>query len=270
MIKLDDKKLLISSVLISIFVLLVGVTYLLGQWQYYEEGQGILLGIYALASFALFFALRFARWGQIISAIILISLILFYASVKFDWRKEYVDNANSGRPFIMENYIDEYPTLEEHTFGFLWSEPQWVNFTDDCITPILSGARTATPECRSNQTILENYNIDITQIIEKHFMKMKRTAQRIESGDMKTKNDYQRCLTNKSCAIIPLLPANVDPTTIDQQSTDYLLTRKMFWSLVNDTKMSPEICEYIDICRVLRDTGVIPIEHPKPLPNIAP
>jgi hypothetical protein len=93
---------------------------------------------------------------------------------------------------------------------------------------------------------------------------MKRTAQRIQDGNLKTKKAYQQCLTNKTCAIIPLLPANVDAEQIEQQSTDHIKTRRMFWSLINDTQISPEICEFIDLCRALRNSGVTPIPKPDP------
>jgi hypothetical protein len=187
----------------------------------------------------------------------LLGMILFYANLKFDWRKDYVE----GEPFILESYMSEYPTMEQNTFGGLLGEKRWVQFADDCVKPSMGGVAPP-PTCRSKQNIIDEYNIDPTDLINNRFKIMKRTAQRIEDGELKTKRAYQQCLMNKTCAIIPLLPANVDPEKIDQQSEDYIETRRMFWSLINDTQISPEICEYIDLCRVLRNSGVVPIEEP--------
>lgn len=264
MIALDDKKILLISIAVSMLALILGAIQLLGQWEYYEEGQGILLGIYAFGCFILFFALRFTKVSQIVASVALLGLILFYANVKFDWRKTYIDNAQNGNPFILEPYITQYPTLEENTFGFLWNEPQWVAFANTCVKPAIAGAPVE-KVCRSNQSINDEFDINPTTLINTHYKKMQRTAQRIQDGDLKTKNAYQRCLMNKTCAIIPLLPVGVDAEKIDQQSTDHLKTRRMFWSLINDKEISPEICEYIDLCRGLRDIGVMPIIKPDPM-----
>lgn len=264
MIKLDDKKILIVSSILSVLALLSGVIYMMSQWAFYESGHGILLIIYAIACFAAFFALRFVNTLQIIGAIILLGLILFYADLKFEWQRDYYDNARHGTPFILEPYIDNYPTLEQHHFGWIWGAPRPVAFTNDCIIPHIKG-HSVSGDCKSAQNIRDTYNIDPLAMVNTHFRAMKNTAQRIESGRLSNKKQYQACLENKSCAIIPLLPADVDPQSISQQSQDYILTRKMFWSLVNDPQISPEICDYIDLCRILRDMGIMPIEKPKPI-----
>lgn len=261
MLRFDDKKILILSLIVSVLCLIGGVSHMLSQWQYYESGQGILLVAYLLACFLLFFAVRFIKPMQILAAFLLLGLIVFYANVKFDWRRTYITNAVKGDYFILEDYIAEYPSLEEYHFGWAWGEPAWVHFAEDCILPNISGQNTL-PACRSAGSIQEQYNIDIRAAINEHFRKMQDTAKRIERGQMKSKEQYQDCLMRKQCAFIPLLPANADPERISRDSEDYLLTRRMFWSLINDTEISPEICEYMLLCRVMRDLSVIPIARP--------
>ncbi|PCI01144.1 MAG: hypothetical protein COB76_01980 [Alphaproteobacteria bacterium] len=264
MINFDDKKTLIVSLAISLIVLFSGLVHMLGQWNYYEEGHGILAIVFAIACFALFFSLRFADITKIISAVILLGLVIFYANQKFEWRKSYIDDSNNGKPFILSPYITTYPTLEERHFGSLLGVPSWVQFAEECIEPSLKGNKAAR-DCKSSSSINDTYGIDALKLVNTHFTRMKRTAQKIEGGQMKSKRQYQRCLVNKTCAIIPLLPAHVEAEDIDRQSQDHIATRTMFWSLVNDPKISPEICEFMDLCRALRDLDVMPIEKPKAL-----
>lgn len=261
MIKLDDRKTLFTALGISLFCLLGGLYYMLSQWEFYEPGQDILAIAYFIACFVLFFALRFTSVKQIIITAFILVMLLIYADKKFEWRRDYIQNANQNASFILEPYIDAYPTFEEHSFGWLWGAPSWVKFADECISPSLRGTEVGR-YCRAAATIQHEYNIDPLALVNQHFARMKRTAQRIESGDMKSKKQYQTCLNNKTCALIPLLPANVDPESIDRQSNSHIVTRKMFWSLINDKTISPEICEFMDLCRALRDMNVMPLPRP--------
>lgn len=262
MLRFDDKKVLILSIAVSILSLIGGVSHLLGRWEYYESGQGILLIIYILGCFILFFAVRFIKVMQILAAFLLLGLIIFYANQKFDWREEYISNAMKGDHFILQEYIDQYPTMEEYNFGWLWSEPRWVHFARECVEPGMN-KRNVEPACRSAGGILEEYHIDIQSVINQQFKKMQSTAQKIERGQLKDKRQYQNCLDQKQCAFIPLLPANVDPEQVKRESEDYLVIRQTFWSLVNDREISPNVCEYMLLCRVMRDLSVIPIAKPE-------
>lgn len=262
MLTLDDKKVLIISITSFILLLFGGCYYLVSQWGYYEDGQGILLVAYAISCFAAFFAIRFTNPFQIIASLVLLAFILFYATQKFEWRKEYVENTLAGKSFLLEPYIDTYPILESYHFGWLWGAPDYVRFSNDCIAPALHNQKPGI-HCNSQNSIRSEYNIDAFDMVNEHYKVMQSTAKRVESGRLKSKKQYQQCLANKTCAIIPLLPANVDAESIDRQSQDYLPTRKMFWSLVNDPKISPEICEFMDLCRALRNLEVMPIERPQ-------
>ena len=99
MIKFDDKITLVLSIIASVVLLIFGMSYMLGQWEFSEQGHGILAIIYAVACFAMFFALRFVNILQILSTFILLGLILFYADMKFDWKRTYITNAESGNHF---------------------------------------------------------------------------------------------------------------------------------------------------------------------------
>lgn len=260
---IDDRKILILSIAVSLLCLIGGVAYLLSQWQYYESGQGILLLLYILGCFVLFFALRFVKIMQIAAAVILLGLIVYYANQKFEWRKSYIDNAIRGNPFVLEEYITAYPSLEEHNFGKFWGAPAWVRFADECVRPALRGMRNVVSTCISDATIQNEYNINVQDVINQYFRKMQSTARRIEEGQLRDKRQYQACLQRKECAFIPLLPADVNPETIDRDSTDYLAIRQAFWSLINDRDITPITCEFMSLCRAMRDISVVNIPRPE-------
>lgn len=259
---IDDRKVLILSITASLLSLFGGVTHMLSQWQYYEPGQGILLSIYVLGCLVLFFALRFIKVTQILAAFLLLGLIIFYSNQKFEWRKSYIQNAFKGQPFLLEEYITQYPTMEEHSFGWLWGAQSWIQFAEDCVRPALTRANPANPACRSEAGILDEYKIDVKEAINAHFRKMQSTARRIEEGQLSDKNQYQNCLRQKQCAMIPLLPANVDAEALSRDSQDYIDIRQAFWSLINDTTLSPAVCEYMLLCRAMRNSSIVPIPLP--------
>jgi hypothetical protein len=262
MLKFDDRKILILSIVATVVVLFGGLYNLLTQWNYYEDGQDIIAVLYAVGCVGLFFAFRFMNPARIILIILILSMIQFYAQQKFDWRAAYIDSSKTESGFVLDQYIKEYPTYEQHVFGAFWGAPKYVDFAEECIEPTLRGVN-AQRECKSSNAISNEYNINAKEMVDEHFQKMKRTAQRIEGGQMKSKRQYEACLVNKTCAIIPLLPANVDADSISRQSEDHIATRRMFWSLVNGNQITPELCEFMDLCRALRDLDVIPIEEPE-------
>jgi len=262
MLNIDDKKILIISLTVTLLFLIGGVKHFLGQWQYSEPGHGILVITYMLVCSVLFFAMRFIKVMQIILTILLLFLVIFYANKKFAWRQDYISVAKKGQPFILEEYIASYPTMEEHSFGWLWGEPAWVRFANDCVAPVLEGYTNVPSACINESTILKEYNIDIKATINQHLKKMQNTARRIEDGQLKDKRQYQTCLQQKQCAIIPLLPARVDPESIDRDSDAFLDVRQAFWSLINDKEITPSACHAMKLCRAMRDLSVISIGKP--------
>ena len=245
------------SLSIGLAALGFGLYSFLSQWSYSEAEHEYLLIAYAIGAVLAFLALRMSRTGFGVFIIICLVGITFYANHKFDWRKSYVTAAEKGNYFAMEQYIDKYPTFEGHKFAWFLDTPRWVTFSKDCYEPLIN-ARTIQKEnivrtCKNAALIKDFYGVDVRQIINDHYRKMQSAAKRLENGKL-NKRKFEACLNNKTCAMIPLLPAGVE---VDQQSEDYMDIRKQFWSVRNDKKMSQKNCDFFDFCRVMTAAEII-------------
>ncbi|MBU6235731.1 MAG: hypothetical protein KGQ41_07795, partial [Alphaproteobacteria bacterium] len=199
--------------------------------------------------FGLFFGIRLWKFFLIIPMALLLAGVMTYSTNKFNWRQSYIELANMGQPFFLEELIDRYPTYEEYTFAFL-KAPDWVRFNDECVQPALLN-QVVPPRCASMDLIQRYYNIDMTMTMSAYYAKMKRTAKKVEEGKLKKRSEYAQCISNKECATIPLLPKGVDAEKVDPTSKDYIGVRQAFWSLITDKKMSQEVCSLTPICRAL-------------------
>lgn len=249
---------LIIPIIITLMVIIFGTSFFLSNWAYSENGSLELFLSYLVISIILFFTLRNKKHRSSIFIFLIIIFIIAYSNIKFDWRKNYIQDTNDGVYFLLDPYISSYPTLEKHLFSWVSGTPKWIDFTDDCFKPALKN-KEIPRKCRSESLIQENYNINITTMVNDYYAKMKSTAKKIERGRIKNKKQLEACLNNKKCAMIPLLPAGVDEIT--ESSTKYKKTRKMFWSIINDKEISPEVCDYISLCKAMRNTGVIAIKQ---------
>ena len=248
------------STLISLAALIFGLYFFRSQWDFSESGHEYLFFGYVGLSTLLFFLLRLGRKN--ISFIIagLMIFILYCADAKFDWRKSYVLSSQTSEPFAMEAYIDSYPTFEAHHFSRFLHTPRWVNFSEDCFQPLLNAQSTADmqnipQECKSEETIKESYNIDIVQIIRDHHKKMRSTAEKVEKGRFKRTSHLEKCIRDKRCALIPLLPPEAEGLT--RESEEYIDIRRQFWHLVEERSMLREHCEFFDFCRVMLEADII-------------
>lgn len=245
------------SLSVGLIALGYGLYNFLSQWSYSEVGHEYLLIAYAIAAVLMFLALRMSRTGISVFFLIFLVGVTFYANQKFDWRKSYVTAAEKGNYFAMEQYIDKYPTFEDHKFAWFSDTPRWVGFSKDCYEPLLNSENIPKQKigrnCKNATLIKDFYRVDVHQIINTHYRKMQSTAKRLENGKL-NKRKFEACLNNKSCAMIPLLPAGVE---VDQQSEDYMDIRKQFWSVRNDKKMSQPNCDFFDFCRVMTAAEII-------------
>lgn len=259
--KLLLDKQLIFSLVISISALIVGSIFFISSWRYSEQWHEILFAGYAIASLALFIALRF-KYKQTVTFLIMFMIAtLFYSNLKFNWRKEYIIASQSEIYFTMDPYIERYPLFEEHVFPWLLGVPHWIDFNDECVTPALKG-ESVNRTCRSVQLIENKYGFNVQDLINTHYRKMQNTAKSLEKGRIKTKAHLLNCIKAKNCTTIPLLPAGVDVENFDEESNDYATIRTQFWSLINDKKISPENCEFMTLCRAMRNIGAIAIKKP--------
>lgn len=114
------------------------------------------------------------------------------------------------------------------------------------------------PACRDKAAIRDAWGIDIDQLIERRRVLMVSTVRRMAGGEITKRGVYESCIAAGECAPVPVLPDHVDAAAI-ASTTDYLETRKAFWQLAEDSPLTPEICNFMDICRAMRAAGVVTI-----------
>lgn len=248
-----DKNLALASKVLAAGFLVFGLFSFYSSAQYIEKGHTTILVAYCVLCGVFYITVR--GWRIIPAALCAIALIftLTFSNEKFSWRKAYVE---SRTPFLFEEYIKEYPSLEEHIFAKYLGTKNWVNFSKTCAERIMQGMKV--PKiCQSASLIKQEFGIDIKKEIKSHFNKMKKTAKRIDSGKMRTAKQYQKCIADKACAEVPMLPDGVDPESINPNSMDFIDTRKMFWSIVNDRNVTPAVCEYMKLCSIALKLSVL-------------
>lgn len=137
----------------------------------------------------------------------------------------------------------------------LWqrqSAPAARDFMQSCV-------RTAIPDkrlCGSLDAIRSHFNIDAATLIEQRRALMAKTAKRMAAGELRKPSHYQACIDRQECAAVPLLPAGVTAASV-AASNAHLETREAFWQLTEDSRLTPQICRFIEICHALRHTGAI-------------
>jgi uncharacterized membrane protein len=230
-------------------VLLLVVLIIFGSnAAYMESGQGYYFMAICAGLGLLFWGMKAFRFVIIIPAILVIVCALTISVLKFEWRKAYIEKAEAGEPFLFEEYIDGYPTLEQYIKASFFGGENWIGFTRICAEPAEAGL-SYPPLCSDLQQIEAEFGLDMKAIVQKHYIKMKRTAQRISSGRLKDKKRYQQCIDSGQCVIVPLLPAGVDPDRLS--GNDYGEIRRAFWSLIDDEKMNNTVCNQMKLCRIL-------------------
>jgi len=246
---LSERNLTIMGILGSLGVLIVGLLVFWSRYEYAEQGHDLLAIFFIIACIGLFFGIRLWNIPILIVAIFVAVTTQIYASNKFSWRENYIQLAQMGQPFPLDEFIDHFPSYEEYTFKFL-KAPDWVRFNEECVQPALSN-QAVPPRCATFDLIQKYYYIDVRNVMQLHFGKMKKTAKMVQEGKMNKRSAYIDCIANKICAAIPLLPKGVDAGQIEQNSKDYIGVRQAFWSLIDDKKMSPQVCSLTPLCRAL-------------------
>jgi hypothetical protein len=112
--------------------------------------------------------------------------------------------------------------------------------------------------CRNKADIKAAWGVDIDQMIEQRRVLMVATVRLMVGGTMTKRDVYESCIAAGQCAPVPTLPDHVDAAAI-ASTTDYLETRKAFWQLAEDSPLTPEICNFMDICRAMRAAGVVTV-----------
>lgn len=232
----------------AVILLVVIISIFMNNRAYSESGQEYYLTAAIGGTALLFWGLRSFKLVILIPAALIILISLTVSTMKFDWRKAYIEKAEGGDPFIFAEYIDDYPTFEEFMKAQLIGGPDWIGFARVCAEP--AKANQPYPDiCSDLKTIKSEFGLDMKQIVKGHHRKMKMTAKKIADGKLKDKRRYEVCLQNKQCVLVPLLPANVDPDNI--KGDQYRQIRQAFWSLVEEEEMTNIVCNQMELCRLL-------------------
>ncbi len=242
----------VSSLVLASF----GLFFLLKDGQYYEPGHyyyyiafGVLLGVF-------FWGMYRARAVTSILVLFLAIAVVSFAQMKYDWRQSHLERQEREVVFQIEYHIDRYPFYEEYLFADWLEKPDWIRFNRECLQPAMLDQEYHRA-CASLQLISERYHINVRKEIEEYRNTMARTATRIEQGLVKDKRTYISCIQNGQCVPVPLLPQGVDPAAVDPESDEYLDIRRAFWSLIDSREITSEICDHIDLCRVMKKTGAV-------------
>lgn len=230
------------------------------DWSYFENGQMGLIACFLAGLVGFFFAFSRKKMALAILAVALCGLSVFASQKKYEWRRNYIESGRSGVPFPLEPYIDRYPPYEEYLLAPWLGTPDWVRFSRECIEPVLKEEEPG-KSCGNLGAIRQKYNIDVMAALNSYRNKMAQTAKKIADGKLTKKIDYMNCLSSRQCAEVPLLPPGVDADALDPESDDFIRIRRPFWQLVNDKTITPEICVYMNLCRVLGKTGAVSLDQ---------
>lgn len=256
--KLTIDKSVIIPLTVAIIAIIFGVNNFTSQWAYSEHGHNYLFWGYMTCCALLFILIRLKKIVLIVPLAITMIIIILYANQKFEWRKDYIVETKAGNPFVLMPYIDGYPTYEDHLFWFLNNKPRYINFSNECFKPALNNQQ-AGRDCNNKNQIYDAYKIDVVDLIESYYQKMKYTARKIETNAFKNTAQFEQCLRDRQCVMIPLLPAGTDE--ISAKSPEYIGIRNQFWSLIEDNTISAENCDFVDLCRAMRSLGVYTVQE---------
>lgn len=230
--------------------------FLITFFSYLDFGHLFLVIGYMVITLVIFWALDSARILPALLGILLAAGLLYVQLAKVKWSEAYIQGLATPNAFILEDYIDSYPTLEEHIFAKTLRRKDWVRLSERCVEPALE-QKPVPGFCRDTGLIEQNYRINIPAEIETFLGRMQKTAQDIESGRIRTGGQYQQCIAEKRCAPIPLLPENVDADKLANDTTQYADIRMAFWDLVEERGLTPVVCASMTLCRAMVSTGVI-------------
>lgn len=251
-----DKKWIIFAIATTLLLFIIGGFIFLKDVVYYEREQLYYISLYtalALLSFVLMARQKFILFGVVVAVM---AGILGFSTLKYDWRKNFITATDYGQKPILLERIDRYPSFEAHLISRFQKEPNWIGFTNDCLTPALSG-QTIETTCLNSAVVMSEYGIDIDAEIEDQYQRMSYTVQQIERGRIKNDRQYRGCVASKRCAPVPLLPQGVKADEIDPRSEDHLEVRQLFWQIAAGGELSREVCVFNQLCNAVMKAGIV-------------
>lgn len=244
------------AIAVSLVLVMLQIMLLLAYRSYLDFGHLLLTIIYMVMSLFVFLSLLKAKIIPAILSIVLATVLLYGEIVKVQWNQSYLRGLATPNAFILEDYIEAYPTLEQYVFSRTLHQKDWVRLAEYCVEPALKG-RPIMRECRDAAWIQDVYNIDVQEEIELFLVRMQKTAKDVKDGRIKSGNQYQQCIAQKRCAPIPLLPEDVKAEGLANDSTQYADIRKAFWDLADGKMLNETVCASMTLCRAMMIAGVI-------------
>ena len=239
--------------------LLIGLIFFLSHWGHAEKGHGFLLSVYICLCLLLGYSLQTLKPLITTFCVIAILVTIGFSSLKFHWREGILIQSHRDEAPAIDRYVSDYPTYEDTLFAPLTGAPQWYDFSEECLEPALSYLPMA-ENCHSQNRIADRYNINIITVIQNYYSLMRQTAQAIADDKIKTVEDYRSCLNLKHCAFLPLLPARTLTGGISSATDNHYQTvRNQFESILKHSSVQPETCDFMDLCRIMRDANIITI-----------
>lgn len=211
---------------------------------------------FLVAALMVFWSLQKAKIVSSILFILLATGLLYTSLVKVKWNERYLQGLTTPNAFVLEDYIDAYPSLEGHIFSATLGKKDWIRFAETCVTPALAG-RPVAGLCRDARSIRETFRIDVQQEMDAFLRRMQSTAKDVEAARIRTGSQYQQCIAEKRCAPIPLLPENVDADSLVNDSAQHIPIRQGFWDLVEDRGLTSNVCHAMVLCRAMLNTGLL-------------
>lgn len=224
--------------------------------SYLDFGHIFTTIAFCVAALIVFWSLQKAKIIAAILGILLATMLLYASLAKVKWNESYLQGLTTANAFVLEDYIDEYPSLEEHFFSRTMNKKDWIRFAEVCVTPALA-QRPVPGICRDARAIRDTFRIDVKREIDSFLARMQLTAKEVESARIRSGSQYQQCIAEKRCAPIPLLPENVDADSLVNDSVQHLVVRQGFWDLVEERGLTNNVCQAMVLCRAMLQTGLL-------------
>lgn len=262
----DVKKLKEASLDFSLKVAIAttGLLFVCGIYFYFIRGLASIdltllpyMAIFTALTFFTFMAFKDESFNKGVLFTLLAFVVLALSAVKISWQNKQF---SMKEPFIFYAHVEEFPSWEAYLLNPFTKQPNWLLFAKECGYPVLRG-ETFDAACTSLNSIENRYHFDAFQIVKDYHSLMQRTAALIEKRGTMNGEAYRTCVLKKECAQIPLLPTDVNPDEIAAGDDTYNHISRPYWDLVENKPLTPELCDFFPLCRVLRKTGAMKFEQ---------
>ncbi len=209
---------------------------------------------YGFSVGGIFLFTKKSKIPQVVISFVVAMIMIAVVNVKIGWSNDYYSRTE---PFIFSDHIDEYPTWERQFMISMTGQPDWVNFAKGCADSGAKGKRLA-DVCADKKLIRKKYNINIDEELNAYLKRMQYTVVLINKYGEMPKRKYISCIKKRDCAEIPLLSNPEEyPEEIEPTEGQAAAISRAYWALVEKSPLTPELCEYITLCKVMRKTGAV-------------